>query len=195
MPQYDLRYFRVAEYQYDKETGTVSYGTAASAGEAMAADLSLKFAEGRLYAEGRLAEYLKLPTGGTISLGVKYLPTEVQKLLYGATAKTRTVGTEQVESLAFATKNEAKYVGVSFFAPDMIDTKTRYTCVFVSKALFGPPSMNLATKGDSLSFKTPTTTGEFLADDSTGELLMEVAVVDSFDAAKAWCDLVLGGAA
>ena len=55
--------------------------------------------------------------------------------------------------------------------------------------------MSYETKGQNIVFKTPTTTGEFLADDSTDELLIEVAICDTPQEAKAWCDLVLGGAA
>lgn len=195
MPTFDARYFQCARYNYDSETGKVSYTEKTKVGDAMEVNLELKFAEGRLYAEGRLAEYMKLATGGTISAAVKYILREAQIMMYGATEHTRTVGGKEVKSLRHSAKDIADYVGFSFYAPDKIEGVTKYTAMFVSKALFGPPSYGFKTKGQNLEFKTPTTTGEFLADDSTDEVLIDSAILDTVDEAKAWCDLVLGDSA
>ena len=195
MPTFDARYIQIAKYNYDKETGKVSYTEKTKVGDAMEVNLELKFAEGRLYAEGRLAEYMKLATGGTISTAVKYILQEAQKMMYGTTEHTRTVGDKEVPSLRFSAKDIANYVGFSLYAPDKIEGVTKYTTMFVSKALFGPPSFGFKTKGQNLEFKTPTTTGEFLADDSIDEVLIDTAIVDTIEEAKAWCDAVLGGGA
>ena len=69
MPTFDLRGIRIGKYK--NTSGTVTYETPTEVGDAMNANIELKFAEGRLYAEGRLAEYIKLATGGTISIAVK----------------------------------------------------------------------------------------------------------------------------
>lgn len=108
--------------------------------------------------------------------------------MYGAQTKTRNEAT----GLAYTAKDVSKYVGVSFFAPDMIDSVEKFTCVFVPKAMFGPPSMSYQTKGESIQFNTPTTTGEFLADDTDAQTLLETAVCDTEEAARTWCKSVLG---
>ena len=192
MPSFDLRHIQAAAYNYDPSTETVSYTGKVRVGDAMTANVELKFAEGRLYAEGRLAEYMKLATGGTISLAVARIMPAAQQLLYGASESSRS----NLSGLKYTAKDAAKYVGVSFYAPDMIDGKTKYTCMFVAKALFGPPSYAYKTKGQNLEFATPTTTGEFLASDDREELLIDTAVADTIEAAAAWCDAVLetGGA-
>ena len=191
MPEFDLRYIKVGKYV--NTNGTITYSGVTVAGDAMEANLDLKFAEGRLYAEGALAEYMKLCVGGTISFGVKYLPTAARQLLYGETASATSikVGTETKNIAGLkTTKNDvASYVGVAFYAPDMIDNVQKYTCVFVAKALFGQPAMKLKTlDGGSITFQTPTTSGEFLADDSADGLLKDAAVCDNIAEAKAWCD-------
>lgn len=193
MPAFDLRYINVAEYV--NTDGVISYGARKPFGDAMGVNLELKHAEGRLYAEGKLAEYIKLATGGTISVATKYIPQETQILLFGAKEHTRTVGSKEIKSILHTTSDVSPYVGLSCYAPDKIDGVNKYTAVFVSKVSFGPPSMAFETKGQNIVFKTPTTTGEFLADDSTDEVLIEVAVCDTAAEAKAWCDAVLGGAA
>ena len=190
MPQFDLRYIQAAKYT--NTAGTVTYAEKTKVGDAMSANLDLKFAEGRLYAEGRLSEYMRLATGGTISLGVKEIPDAAKKLLYGAQESTRSVPqASNAKGVVYSAKDAASYVGVSLYCPDVVDGATKYTCVFVAKALFGPPSMSYKTKGQNLEFATPTTTGEFLASDAADETIMETVTLDTIEAAKAWCDAVL----
>ncbi len=194
MPAFDLRGIRLGKY--NSAAGNVTYDEVTSAGDAMNVNLELRFAEGRLYAESKLAEYIKEATGGTISIGVKYIPDDAKSLLYGAAKNTRqiSINNEQVSvsGIKYTTKDAPNYVGVSFYAPDMIDGVHKYTCVFISKALFGQPAMNYQTKGENITFQTPTTTGEFLGDDSTAQNLIESAIVDNEETAIAWTKAVLG---
>lgn len=187
MPAFNLHYIKAATYK--------TSGAAVTVGEAMSANLSLRFAEGRLYTEKGLAEYLRKAVGGSISLAVKYIPDAAQKLLFGAEEKTRTVASKQVKSLVHDSKLGAPYVKLAFYAPDRVDGAQKYTCVYVYKALFGMPDMTFtAPTGDTITFNTPTTSGEFLPADTDEAELLEVAVCDTEDEAKAWCDAVLGGA-
>ena len=89
MPQFDLRGIKVAKYV--NTAGVISYTDAQSAGDAMTANLELRFAEGRLYAESTLAEFIRKCVGGTISLGVKYIPTAAQKLMFGVSENSRSI--------------------------------------------------------------------------------------------------------
>lgn len=194
MPQFDLRYMKAAEYT-KSSAGAVSYSGIMSVGESISANLQLSFAEGRLYAEGSLAEYLKKATGGTISIGVKYIPLEAQKLLFDAKATTRTINTKAVAGYKYTGLMKQKYVGFACYAPDMVDGVEKYTCLFVHKSLFGPPATQLQTvNGNTLTFNTPTISGEFLRSDDAEESLVEFAVVDDVETARGWVDLVLGGA-
>lgn len=197
MPQFDLRGIKVAKYV--NTAGSISYTSAQALGDAMTANLEMRYAEGRLYAESTLAEFMKKATGGTISVGVKYIKTAAQQLLFGSRAKTRSVtyqeGTTQITAsvtgLVQGAKDVPVYVGIAFYAPDMVDGVEKYTCVMARKVLFGPPSMTLQTAGDSIQFNTPVTSGEFLADDSATQDMLEVAICDSEAEAIAWVTAVL----
>ena len=185
MPTFDLRGIKIGKYINTE--GTITYDTPISMGDAISVELNLTAAEGRLYAESRLAEYKKLITGGTASVGVKYITDAAQKLLFGMSENTRNVGANASQkSLKATAKDIAKYVGMGFYAPDAIDGTDKYTAVFVYKVLFGAPSYVYATKGDSITFQTPTTTGEFLADDSEDKNIMEIATLESETDAIAW---------
>lgn len=191
MPTFDLRGIKIGKYT--NTDGTITYDTPVSMGDAMSVELNLTAAEGRLYAESRLAEYKKLITGGTASVGVKYITDAAQKLLFGMSENTRNVGTNASQkSLKVTAKDIAKYVGMGFYAPDAIDGTDKYTAVFVYKVLFGAPGYVYATKGDSITFQTPTTTGEFLADDSEDKNIMETATLESETDAIAWINKCFG---
>lgn len=193
MPQFDLRGIHCA--RYNNNDGAITYTNVQEVGDAMTATLEMRFAEGRLYAESTLAECMRKATGGTIALGVKYIKNAAQQLMFGSTSKTRSItsggSTASVTSLVLGAKSTPTYVGVSFYAPDMIDGVEKYTCVFASKCLFGPPSMTLQTAGENIQFNTPTTSGEFLASDAASQDMLEVAVCDTEAAAIAWCAAVL----
>lgn len=198
MPQFDLLGMQIAEYS--ETANVVSYGTPMSAGDAMSCNLELTFAEGRLYAEGALAEFLRMATGGKVSIGVKYIPEAAQKLMFGFEEKTRSLTytpkggenpvTKSAKSLAATADSTGHYVGFACFAPDMIDKTKKYTCFFIPCALFGPPNYSLETKGENIRFATPTTTGEFLKDGSAEGVIKEIYIADDENEARAWCAAV-----
>lgn len=199
MPSFGLKGIKAAKYV--NTAGTITYTNPTDVGDAMTANLELRFAEGRLYAEDMLAEYMRKAVGGTISIGVKYIKQSAQALLFGVQTKNRSISyvptgttvtaTATATSVVTGGQDLGQYVGLAFYAPDMVDGVKKFTCVFVKKCLFGPPSMQMQTMGDSIQFNTPTTSGEFLADDSSAQDLFEVAIVDDENAAKAWVTAVL----
>lgn len=199
MPQFGLKGIKAAKYV--NTAGTITYTNPTEVGDAMTANLELRFAEGRLYAEDMLAEYMRKAVGGTISIGVKYIKQTAQQLLFGVQTKNRNItytptgttvtATATATSVVNGGSDLGQYVGLAFYAPDMVDGTKKFTCVFVKKCLFGPPSMSLQTMRENIQFNTPTTSGEFLADDSTAQDLFEVAIVDDENAAKAWITAVL----
>lgn len=190
MPKFDLRYIQIA--QYVNTSGTISYTGKTTIGDAMGVDLTFKHAEGRVYAEGALAEYIKKLVGGSISIAEKYIPTAAHKLMFGSRDGSRTVQTNvTITGTKLGSNDNPKYVGVSFFAPAMIDGVEKYYCMFIRRALFGPPNMSVKTLGETINFDTPTVTGEFLADNSSNLEIIEDGMATTMAAAKAWCDAVL----
>lgn len=194
MAKYDLRYIQCAKYV--NTDGVISFTDKQKVGDAMTANIELRFAEGRLYAESTLAEYIRKCTGGTISLGVKYIKNAAQKLMFGMTEKTRSITPQggsatQVKSLVTKRSTVGAYVGVSFYTPALYEGVEKYDCIFVGKCMFGEPSESAQTAGENIQFGTPVTNGEFLADDSTDGQIKEVVTVDSEALAIAWCDAVL----
>ena len=189
MPTFDLRNIKCAEYS--ENNGEVTYSNATKVGDSMSVDLNLRYAEGRLYAESSLAEFLKKCTGGTISIAVKYILAAAQQMMYGARAKTRTVGQKTISGTVYGSKDVAKNVGIAAYAPDMIDGVEKYTCFLVYRTVMGLPAMNFRTMGENFQFNTPTTSGEFMPMLAGSKDFLEVAVCDDEADAIAWVDLVL----
>ena len=131
---------------------------------------------------------MKKATGGTISIGVKYIKNAAQQLMFGSASASKSVSyipvgstvtaTASVSGLVLGAKSTGAYVGLAFYSPDMIDGVEKYTVVFAHKALFGPPSMSLQTANDSITFNTPTTSGEFLASDASTQEMLSVYTCD-----------------
>lgn len=194
MPEYDLHKMFVAEYH---KTG---YGAVLDAGEAMNTNWDFRYAEGRLYAKSALSEYLREVSGGTVSIAVKYFPDAVQQLLFGDKAKSHSITyekngtsvTEDAAGLAFGGGSRSTEVGFAGYSRDVVDGEPKVTAFRIARCRFGKPGRSMQTKGgDTITFATPTSTGEFMAEHSEDQNMLEVATLDSDEAAEAWCRALL----
>ena len=123
MPQFGLRGIYAAKYI--NNGGVVSHENIQHVGDAMTVNIELRSAEGRLYAEDMLAEYMRKATGGTISIGVKYIKQAAQMLLFNSRTKSREITytpagataptTATVEGLVIGGQDEGQYVSIAFY--------------------------------------------------------------------------------
>ena len=129
--------------------GNETYGKPKQLAKAISADLSVELNEATIYADDGQAEAVKEFKSGTLSLGVDDIGHEVAADLVGATLDSKGV-------LISGSEDTAKYVAVGFRAKK---ANGRYKYYWLYRVLFGVPATNLATKGDSISFQTPTIEG------------------------------------
>lgn len=129
--------------------GNETYGKPKQLAKAISADLSVELNEATLYADDGQAEAVKEFKSGTLSLGVDDIGHEVAADLVGATLDSKGV-------LISGSEDTAKYVAVGFRAKK---ANGKYKYYWLYRVLFGVPATNLATKGDSISFQTPTIEG------------------------------------
>ena len=197
MPLYGFRgvYFAV----YANNNGTVTYGTPFTPGCPITASLELQFAEGDLWCKDALSITRRKITGGNVTFEAKALDATSQTKLFGAHTKTRSVTyndgstsqTKNVSSVVFADTDESPIVGFTGYGPDAVDESSdKFTAFFVPKARFSPPNVRYQTINQNITFQTPTTTGRFMHDDTTGLVVAEFAVCDSEAEAQAWCAAV-----
>lgn len=143
----------------EDENGNETYGTPTIFAKAISADLSIELNEATLYADDGQAEVVKEFKGGTISLGIDDIGHDVAAELIGATIDKNGV-------LISGSEDSAKPVAIGFRAKK---SNGKYKYYWLYRVLFGIPATNLATKGDSISFSTPTIEGTIMRRNKTDE--------------------------
>ena len=143
-----LFYAKITE---DKD-GNETYATPVQLAKAMTADLSVELAEATLYADDGAAEIVKEFKSGTLSLGVDNLGGAVASDLTGSTIDNNGVVISTAE-------DGGTPVAVGFRAKK---SNGKYRYFWLYRIKFGIPATALATKGDSITFKTPTIEGTIM---------------------------------
>lgn len=140
-----------AEITEDSD-GNETYGVPASLAKAISADLSVELAEATLYADDGASEIVKEFKSGTLSLGVDDIGNDAASVLTGATIDSNNV-------VISTSEDGGKPVAIGFRAKK---SNGKYRYFWLYRVKFGIPSTSLATKGDSITFSTPTIEGTVL---------------------------------
>jgi len=140
-----LYYSKITE----SEDGEESYGTPTMLAKAIKAELSIELVEAILHADDGVAEIIKDFKSGKLTLGVDDIGVTAARDLTGATTDDNGV-------LISASENSGNPVAVGFRAMKPNGT---YRYFWLYKVKFGFPATNLQTKGDSITFQTPTIEG------------------------------------
>lgn len=133
----------------EDKNGNETYGTPVQLAKAISADLSIELNEAILFADDGQSEMVKEFKSGTISLGVDDIGNEAAVALVGATLDSNGV-------LISGGEDISQYVAIGFRAKK---SNGKYKYYWLYRVLFGIPATNLATKGDSITFSTPTIEG------------------------------------
>ena len=136
----------------DDENCEEIYGTPTQLAKAISAELSVELAEATLYADDGAAEIVKEFKNGTISLGVDDIGSTTAAALTGVTVDKNNVVVSNSE-------DGGNPVAVGFRAKK---SNGKYKYYWLYRVKFGIPATNLATKGDSITFSTPTIEGTVL---------------------------------
>lgn len=136
----------------EDDKGNETYGTPQVLAKAMTADLSVELNEAVLYADDGAAEVVKEFKSGTLSLGVDDIGAAVAGDLTGSTIDLNGV-------VISASEDGGDPVAVGFRAKK---SNGKYRYYWLYRVKFGIPATNLATKGDSITFSTPTIEGTIM---------------------------------
>ncbi len=143
-----LYYAKITE----DENGDETYATPVPLAKAMTAELSVELAEATLYADDGAAEIVKEFQSGTLSLGVDDIGVAAAEDLTGAKIDDNKV-------LISASEDGGAPVAIGFRAKK---ANGKYRYFWLYRVKFGIPATNLATKGESITFSTPTIEGTVL---------------------------------
>lgn len=143
-----LYYAKITEDEIGEET----YAAPVPLAKAISADMSVELAEAILYADDGAAEIVKEFKNGTLSLGIDDIGVSAASDLTGATIDDNHVPISTSE-------DGGTPVPVGFRAKK---ANGKYRYYWLYKVKFGIPATNLATKGDSITFSTPTIEGTIM---------------------------------
>jgi phi13 family phage major tail protein len=132
--------------------GDEIYGTPVSLAKAISAELSVELAEATLYADDGAAEIIKEFKSGTLTLGIDDIGVTAAGDLTGATIDDNHV-------LISTSEDGGDPVAIGFRAKK---ANGKYRYFWLYRVKFGIPTTNLATKGDSITFSTPSIEGTVL---------------------------------
>lgn len=136
----------------EDSNGNETYGTPVQLAKAISAELSIELNEATLFADDGQAEAVKEFKSGTLSLGVDDLGNENAVALVGARIDANGV-------LVSSGEDVSRYVAIGFRAKK---SNGKFKYFWLYRVLFGIPATSLATKGDSITFSTPTIEGTIL---------------------------------
>jgi phi13 family phage major tail protein len=140
-----LYYAKITEDQNGIET----YGTPKVLAKAMTADLSIELIEAILYADDGASEVIKEFKSGALSLGIDDIGSLVAQDLTGCKIDSNNVVVSRSE-------DGGSPVAIGFRAKK---ASGKYRYFWLYRVIFSVPATSLATKGDSITFSSPTIEG------------------------------------
>lgn len=129
--------------------GVESYGTPKILAKAMTAELSVELIEAILYADDGASEVVKEFKSGTLSLGIDDIGSIVAQDLTGSKIDSNNVVVSRSE-------DGGNPVAIGFRAKK---SNGKYRYFWLYRVIFSIPTTSLATKGDSITFSSPTIEG------------------------------------
>lgn len=137
--------------------GVETYAVPVQLARAIKADLTIELAESTLYADDGAAYVIKDFKSGKLSLDVDDIGVTAAQDLTGATLDNNGV-------LISSSENDTMPVAIGFRA---LKPNNKYRYFWLYRVKFGIPSTNLQTKGDSITFQTPTIEGTVMRRNKT----------------------------
>lgn len=121
-------------------------------GKAISTSVTPAYATGTLYADNGKAEEVKEFTNAAVALGVTTMPKKASEVLFGHEVKEDGTITDRAT-------DEGDYVGYGFVVREMNEGKKQHRGCILLKVKFQEGEESYSTKGDNITFGTPTLNG------------------------------------
>ena len=141
------------------DPATDTYSDGFRMGKAVSVNINTNYNEANLPGDNVIAETVKEFRDGTIDLGITTIPVAAYETVFGHTVTEGEDGTLIVDK----TDDVPNYVGVGLVKEELVDGVKSYIAMWIKKVLFTESGENATTKGETISFQTPTITGTVLA--------------------------------
>lgn len=164
----------IAQYNA-AENGTITYSEGKRVGKLMKVDVNPTFENVKVFADDSIAEEINIFKNAAVTLGTNHIPSDCEPVMFGNTYDA------QKRSAEYGEDDNGQYVGFGSVYCKKIDGKDVYYMEWLHKVKFVLPNESRTTKGETISFNTPSITGTAYAD--TNGKWRTVDNFDSLDAA------------
>lgn len=168
MAQYKVAYPYVAAIKTEPEATEATYEKGLALGKMIDVEVTPNYNEASLYGDNALSEYVKEFKDLDVTLNTTSLPVEAFTALFGQTVE------ENNKEVKANINDIAKYVGFGFVKGEMVENVTTYVAVWFPKVKFTPPAEKCTTKGDSITWNTPSITGKGTSDNAGNWKYMKI---------------------
>jgi len=141
-----LKYMAWAQMATEPAAAVPTYNAGLVLGKAVSVNVSVSNAEGELYADDMLAEYISEFSSAELTAEVDNISLENQAKLYG--------GTFASDEFTISPTNNAPFGGVGGYQILVVGGVRKYRAWFYPKARASMPDWDGTTKGTSISFGT-----------------------------------------
>lgn len=154
MAFYGLRKPFVASYDKDSD----SYSNGFQCGKAIGVSVTPNYVEGSLYADDEQDEYEKAFQNANVTLNTNTLPVQAANTMYGHEID------EEKGEIIYKTTDESNYVGVGFVVAQTVSGKKSFVATIITCVKFTEAAEEFSTKGESITYVTPSQEGLAIAD-------------------------------
>lgn len=148
-------------------TSAVSFSGGKAIGKMIQVQITPSITEVKLYGDDVVAESVRSFGNAAITLSTTTVPTDVATMIYGGV--TRAAATESTPETITYTDGANPYVGFGFITVELVDNSEKYKVVWLPKTQFSLPSESYSTKGESITFGTPSLTASAVEDPLDGK--------------------------
>lgn len=149
----------IAKYGWDSSEKDYNYSEGMSMGRSVSTSVTPNYNESSLYADNIQAEYVNEFTNASLTMGVDRIPVQAGELLFGHQTDESGVETS-------AGNDSGNYVGYGFVTAEMVENVKKYRACILTKVKMVEGEESYTTKGDSITFATPSLSGQAMADDN-----------------------------
>lgn len=160
MAQYKAKMPIFAPIKTEPDGASATYDKGVVLGKMISVNLTPNYNEASLHGDDALSEYEKEFKDLDVTLNTTTLPAAAYASMFGSTV-TDTQGKESIKSNI---NDEAKYGGLGFVIGEKVDGVSKYWLIWLPKVKFTPPGGSYQTKGDNITWGTPSISGKGTAD-------------------------------
>lgn len=147
-----MAYFGVSSpYMAQLDAETEVYSNGFKCGKAISTSVTPSYSSAVLYADNAEAERVDEFVNAAVEVGTDRLPAQAAQIVFGHTI------TDGVTT--YKGNDSSNYVGYGFWVANMEDGVKKYQGVILHKVKFTEGQESFQTKGENITFATPTLSG------------------------------------